>query len=287
MPQCVNCGKRGLFLKLNVRGLCSECAEKVKMMPKSGQIIIGINDGITDVSVGHNREEDVCNYFINELVKRGKKRDMFKIQHRAEDYTSLFFDMNDFIRVKYTSNVHWISIALTSDDQQKYMSDLLFSKQFNKNMRHWKSEFNTFSDLSRYVDMAENACFIVTYNYDRELTLNERKVMDYLMKLFVDCGARQEKFYCQILSQDASVIYYSQFGDIRFKAYAKKQGGYIVLDRIFSDAGIMGENGRYPFKELSELDFLKEKLIPLKIEKGLDDTYSSDMKYFSKYPFEG
>lgn len=63
---------------------------KSKMMPKSGQIIIGINDRITDASVGHNREEDVCNYFINELVKREKNVICLKFNIERK-ITLLFF----------------------------------------------------------------------------------------------------------------------------------------------------------------------------------------------------
>ena len=77
---------------------------------------------------------------------------------------------------------------------------------------------------------------------------------------------------------------HSQFGHIRYKAYAKKPGGYIIIDKDCDSLSIIANNRRYNFTKLLELDFLKEKLIPLKIEKELDDKYSSEMKYYAKYP---
>lgn len=289
MAKCKNCGKKGLFLKLNARGLCPECAAKADAAPKSGQIIIGFNDiniGQEDRAIGHNDEEEACQFFIDELVKRGKELSRFKIEHRSSDYTSLVFDLDDFIRIKITDNVKWISLSLSMEDQQKFMNDPLFASQSNKQVRHWRSDFQSFDDLEKYVDLAEHACMPTTYNYDRDLTDKEKTVADYLMHLFIECGADPNKFYCHILSQEAELIYNSQFGDIRFKAYAKKAGGYIILDRDFSTAGIKADKNRLPFTELSDLDFLKEHLIPIKIEKGLDSKYSCEMQYYAKYPIQ-
>lgn len=289
MAKCVNCGKSGIFLKLNARGLCKECAEVAMNTTRSGQIVIsldGVNRGKDNASIGHKTEEDACQFFIDELVKRGKEKSRFSIEHRAQDYTSLLYDLEDFIRIKMTDNVKWISLALSETDRQKYMESALFSVQRNKTQLHWRSDFDSFDSLKQYVDFAERACVPTTYNYNRALSDNEIAVADYLMRLFIECGAEPDKFYLQILSQEAELIYFSQFGNIRFKAYAKKQGGYIFTDRDFDSAKIKAEKGRLTFTQLSDLDFLKDKLIPIKIERGLDSKYSSDMRYYAKYPIK-
>lgn len=289
MPTCKNCGKKGIFLRLNSRGLCKECAEKAAATPRTGQIVITVSGVVhrdATASIGHDEEEKACQYFIDELVKRGKDRSRFKIEHRSSEYTSLFYDLDDFIRIKITDNVHWISIAVTEDDADKYSSDPLFAGQKNKQQRHWRSDFENESDLERYLDLADHACLPTTYNYNRSLKENEIKILDYLMQLFIDCGADPNKFYCRILSEQAELLYNSQTGNILFKAYMRKPGGYLVLDYDFKSAGIKNEKDRYTFTELSELDFLKDKLIPIKIKAGIENKYRSDMRYYTKYPLK-
>ena len=285
MATCKNCGKKGLFLKLNVRGLCSECAELARSRVPSGQIRFGIGEQTNNedvVKIGHSEEEAACNFFIDELVKRGKSKEKFRIEHRSQEYTSLFYELSDFLRVKITDNVKWITICLSPEDREKYKDCELFEEQKNKNEAHWKSYFNSIDDLARYVDIAANAPAAEVYGFTRELTEKEQSIADYLVKLFVECGAESEDFYLYNLTNEFELMYHSQFGNIRVKAFAKKPGGYVV-DGRFDEYGFKLEKNRLQFEELADLDILKEKYIPEKIKKGLDDKYSSDMKYYIKY----
>lgn len=289
MPTCNACGKKGLFLKLNARGLCKECAEKAKEAPKSSQIalsfklsdekaeeatrqsriVLSINDLSENSKLGHEDERRACQYFIDKLVERGKDASLFKIEHRSENYTSLIYDeFNDFIRIKITKNVSWISIALTDEDQQKHMNDPLFDHPEGKDRRHWISYFLTFDQLERYLEVAENACYSMPIGTERAVTNQEKVIADYLYDLFISCGAEPENMYYYLLAQEFEILYKCGAGSIRFKAYAKKQGGYLIMDNDYRTAKLKGEKNRIAFTELSELDCLKAKLIPIKIERG-------------------
>ena len=275
MPQCKGCEKRGLFLKLNARGLCAECAAKAEMVPKSGQLNItigGVNTANEYADLGHEREEAICQYFIDNLVDRGKDRALFKIEHRASDYTSLVYDEhNDLLRCKSTNNVSWVSLALTNEDQQKYMDDPLFSAQDNKGQRHWRSDFEAIDQLDRYLDMAENACEPIPIGCIRDITANEKIIADYIYDLFIDCGAEPENMFYYTLAHDFELLYKNDAGGIRFKSFAKKSGGYIIItDRIFERTKLnkKSKDRKFAFTELSDLDCLKEEYIPLKIEEG-------------------
>jgi len=279
MATCKNCGKKGLFLHLNVRGLCADCAKLAQSVPSSTAITIGIdgiNKGREYAGVGHMDEEQVCKYFIDELVKRGKERDKFKIEHRAQDYTSLVYGLSDFMRVKVTSNVKWISIEIGTADREKYKDSPLFEKQTNKNEIHWKSYYDSDEDLKNYVDIAAGAFMAEVYGTVRELTDKEKEAADYLYDLFLECGATPDDFYLYILANEFELIFRSQYGSIRVKAYAKKKGGYII-DNRFDEYKIDAANGKLAYVELNELDILKEKYIPSKIKKALDDKYANDM----------
>lgn len=285
MAKCKNCGKKGLFLHLNARRLCADCAKLAQSVPSSTAITIGIdgiNKGREYSAVGHMDEEQVCKYFIEELVKRGKERDKFKIEHRAQDYTSLVYGLSDFMRVKVTSNIKWISISVGTADREKYKDSPMFEKQTNKNEIHWKSYYDSDEDLKNYVNIAAGAFRAEVYGTVRELTEKEKAVADYLYNLFLECCAEPEDFYLYILTSEFELIFHSQYGSVRVKAYAKKKGGY-VIDNSFDEYKIDAANGKFTYVELEELDILKEKYIPSKIKKALDDKYVNDMSNYLKY----
>lgn len=287
MSKCKSCGKSGLFLFINSRGLCKDCAEKNKNLTSQIKIHIGLDDINTPKigveKLGHEDEERACEYFIDELVKKGRNRDKFKIEHRAQEYTSLVYGLSDFIRIKITDNTKWISIFVSDEDKKKYENSPLFVKQIDKAAFHWKSYFESFDDLSKYIDLAFNAPVVEVYGTDRPLTEKENEVAEYLVNLFKECGANKDDFFLYILSNEYELIYHSQLGRVRVKVYGKKKGGYIS-DAKFSEYGIEVEKDRFSFIELSELDILKERFIPGVINRALVvDKYNSDMQYYKKY----
>ena len=199
MAKCKECGRKGFFLRLNARGLCPECSEKALATPKSGQINFttsGVAHRSPDIDIGHSDERLACQFFIDSLAERGKDISKFKIEHRSADYTSLVYDdLNDFIRIKMTDNVSWISIALSDDDRIAHENDPLFDLQKEKSRRHWRSSFRSINQLPLYLDMANNACVTHSIGYDRTLTDQEKKIADHLYDLYLNCGAQAEDMY--------------------------------------------------------------------------------------------
>lgn len=272
MAQCTGCGKKGLFLKLNARRLCEECAAKAKELQEVGALHIsvdGVNPEAKYKDLGHADEMSVCQYFIDRLVERGKDARMFKVEHRSTDYTTLVYDeSNDFLRVKMTDRVAWLSIALSDEDCQKYADDPLFYSQENKNQRHWKAYFESMDQLSQFVDMAEHACVPSIVGTPREAKDHERRVADYLYDLFISCGAEPENMF-YITWADEFSLNYACAGGIQFKAYAKKPGGYLRMS--FDEdikLNLRSEKNKCFFDDLSDLDCLKDEMIPRIIEQG-------------------
>lgn len=286
MAICTNCGKRVFLLKLNARGLCEECANKARARVPSGQIAIGC-DGIRSnkglESIGHEAEEKACKFFIENLAARGFDKEKFTIEHRAQDYTSLVYsELSDFLRIKITNSVKWLSIALCEEDREKYYNSPLFTAQKNKNQIHWKSYFDNEEDIERYLDLAANAPRDIFYGTRQTLTEKEKEVAEYLRCMFIECGADADDFYLYILKSEFELLYHSQFGSIRVKVFSRKKGGYIIDSRI-SEYGFEDNDGRLSFSDISELSLLKDQYIPQKIKDGLNDRYSNDMKHYIKY----
>lgn len=272
MARCKACGKTGLFLKLNARSLCEECTKKTQSVLKSGQITIsidGINTNDKNTSLGHEDEIAACQIFIDKLAECGIDTTLLKIEHRASNYTSLVYDeFNDFLRIEITEKTSWLSINLSNEDRKNYMNSPLFANQQNKNQLHWISYFSSLDQLSRYYEIAEHACISIPLGITRTITPAEKRIADYIFDLFVSCGADPDRLFFYTLSQEFEMLYNCEAGSIRFKAYKKKPGGYLIMDRDFEMAGIKGEKNRFSFLTLSELDCLKEKIIPLKIKHG-------------------
>lgn len=279
MKQCKGCGKKGLFLKLNVRGLCEDCAEKAKLTPKSGQIAISINKGNNkDIEkLGHLDEETACEFFIETLSKRGKDKNLFNIEHRSSEYTSLIYDKNnDFIRIKITDNVSWISLDLDSTDRKQYMNDPLFETQENKNQRHWRSYFKRFDDLEKYVDLAERACVSIPVGVVRELSDKEKDAIAYTFDYMVSLGADPDSFYIYILTHEVELIYKSWHCSIRYKMYKKKAGGRVAYRTI------RNASEEASFENISEIHGF-EKELKKTIKAADDDKYEYDMSELTKY----
>ncbi len=284
MPVCKHCGKKGLFLKLNARGLCDDCAKLAA--ETESKTVVTIDPFATSrsetESIGHESEESLCKTIINELVNRGFNASDFRIEHRTLDYTSVFKGLSDFLRVKSTDNVQWVSILVTPQDIEKYKDSPLFERQVNKSEFHWKAYINTGSNLQQYYDIIENAARSATdvYGDNRELTEQEKPVVDYLASLLVECGANENDMYLYLLANELDLIYHSIAGSIRLKAY-KKKGGYVLINERFKEQSKLADNGKLVFSEIEELNILKENYIPFLIEEA--NVTPHDMSHYIKY----
>ena len=218
-------------------------------------------------------EFDVCNYFIAELTKRGKDDNLFRIEQRTEKYTTLAYGNNGFLRVHISKidDTKWISILMVGDNRKKYINSELFAAQENKNQVQWKAMINDFSDYSKFIDIAYESCFV--YEDEAEpLTPEEAEIGNYLKKLFLECGAKEEDIKMIHKNEYAEIYYLSGLSKIEIKVYKKKNNCirlyYYDLAKelkIKCDA-----TGKIEFEKLEELDVIKP-YIKDRVEKIEED----------------
>lgn len=80
------------------------------------------------------------------------------VDKRSNNYLSIIFQNNDFLRFKLTSNTKWISLDLPYELRPKYINSPLFAAQSKKTVRHWKAKLNTVSDMEKYKELIIASC---------------------------------------------------------------------------------------------------------------------------------
>ncbi len=278
MTTCKNCGKSEWLLNLNACGLCAECSELKKAVPSRSTIVVNsreINVGDINRTVDHSDEEEVCDFFIRELVKAGFSRDKFKIEHRTKEYTSLFYALEDIVRIKITANVKWISIPLLDEDRDKPDIKAMFEKETLK-FRHCKSYFESINDIVRYVNYISVLKPVEYYGVNRRLTEKENEAVAYAYNLMTSLGAGPDDFYLYILSKEVELIYKSWHCTVRYHLYKKKKGGRFSYRT--SNNSIVEET----FTELADIQNYKNELIKT-IKYADDEKFAFDMSGYLKY----
>ena len=200
-------------------------------------------------------EEEICQYFIN-LLSKGRDPNKFVIEHRTESYTSLFYGNNNFLRVKFTPNSKWLTIAIAPQDQNKYKDSPLFAEQTNKNQVHWKSSFSSKDDLVKYHDLINNACYELPICGKKPLTEGEQQVADKLQEIMLKVGAEEGHFKFYHFSDHAEICYIQ--GGIRFKRMKTKKKSWIEVDDRKSKK--LGNISKFEFNEINEIDKMTEYL---------------------------
>lgn len=79
----------------------------------------------------------------------------FKIVKPAEDYTTLQYKDRDLCRLKYTPKTHWIRVFVPPANKNKYIENILFEYQKNKNQLFWVSYFD--NSLAEYIPALKDA----------------------------------------------------------------------------------------------------------------------------------
>ena len=203
-------------------------------------------------------EFDVCEYFINKLSKT-KENSLFRIEQRSQNYLSLVYGNNDFLRIKYTENSKWISIGMYGDNRKENLDNPLFAEHKNKNQIHWKSKINTFEDLEKYLEIIEKACFVLKISGDEPLTEKEQEIADYIKEMFITYGAEDNKIRYRHLSNYAEIYYIGYLSAIKIKTYKTKTDCIFIDTRIAKQLKIKcGNDGKIEFSKLEELDSIKE-----------------------------
>ena len=83
-------------------------------------------------------EEQLLEIILNFLVD-SVDISFIGIEKRSANYTSLVYGgLNDFLRFKYSSKSHWISLRLPALIRNDNINNPLFAAQKDKRQLHWK-----------------------------------------------------------------------------------------------------------------------------------------------------
>ena len=136
--------------------------------------------------VENYNEYDVCNYFIEELIKLGKDDTLFRIEQRSDRYLSLIYGNNNFLRVHISKvdDTKWITIAMFNSYRKKYIDSELFLAQTNKNQIHWKADIQDFNDLKKIGVVLKRAIYFITCN--GHMMYNIKIDQDYITNCIID-----------------------------------------------------------------------------------------------------
>lgn len=230
------------------------------------------------------QEEAICQFFIDHM--EDKELDLFSIEHRTEEYTTLVYQKNDFLRVKYTPDSKWLSISLSEEDRANYKDDELFTMQSNKNQRHWKSRIYDMDSLEQYIPLANRACVKVVLQSEVELDTTSQEIFEKLKSLLIDCGADAKYIRYEYTKAKTRVIYISWQHEISYKTFKKKPNQILLNEKLSKeDDGVFSEkkNGYwvYEFTEISALNALKPYL-----ERFVKDTHKDDSSAWFKKHWE-
>lgn len=100
----------------------------------------------------------VLSYFPRETSSQ------FKLERRSNNYISMFYGANDFLRLKYTPKSKWISLRLPFDLAKANLENPLFAAQSNKKQFHWKASLNSLDDLQLFRDFIIASCVYIPDN---------------------------------------------------------------------------------------------------------------------------
>ena len=212
--------------------------------------------------VENYNEYDVCNYFIEELIKLGKDDTLFRIEQRSDRYLSLIYGNNNFLRVHISKvdDTKWITIAMFNSYRKKYIDSELFLAQTNKNQIHWKADIQDFNDLKKFIDIANEACVILKECGQEPLTEDEEKIGKYLEKLYLECGAEKGNIYFRHLSDHAEIYYIEWPTKIKFKVYKKKKSCiWLYFSEIAKELKVEKEEIVLAIDSMKQVDSIYEE----------------------------
>lgn len=226
----------------------------------------------------YENEERICQYFIDNLS--GKKDvNKFTIEHRSQDYTSLIYGNNDFMRVKFTHASKWISFSLSENDRHKYETEPLFNLTPKKTSIHWKASVNSYDDLSKFLKIAENACYELKVAGSAPPTEAEKIVCDYIKELLLAMGAN-EKYVTYHHYTSYAKTEYCGHDIFKFKILKSKKNYAMMEDSIAKKAKLkLDERQRLVFTSVDDLKSTPELTTYVKLQlerfKDLENYYDN------------
>ena len=97
----------------------------------------------------------IAEHFVA-VITAVKPDAIIELDRRSDNYLSLCFGENDFLRFKYSERARWLSIDTTYLDLSE--DDPRFAAQKNKKQRHWKATIEDMSALVNFDGLVISAC---------------------------------------------------------------------------------------------------------------------------------
>lgn len=119
-------------------------------------------DSVLDKELNINDDEkDVIKIIFSFLTPPQENLDNFSIERRSNNYISIFFGKNDFLRLKYSERAKWISLRLPRSLAKNNIENPLFAAQSNKNQQHWRADIKSLDDLYLLKDFIIASCVYI------------------------------------------------------------------------------------------------------------------------------
>lgn len=118
-------------------------------------------DSVLDKELNINDDEKDVIKIIFSFLTPQENLDNFSIERRSNNYISIFFGKNDFLRLKYSERAKWISLRLPRSLAKNNIENPLFAAQSNKNQQHWRADIKSLDDLYLLKDFIIASCVYI------------------------------------------------------------------------------------------------------------------------------
>ncbi len=118
-------------------------------------------DSIFDKELNINDDEKNMLQIILSFITPPEIAESIRLERRSNNYISMFYGNNDFLRFKYSERTKWISLRLPRNLAKSNVENPLFSAQSNKNQQHWRANINCFDDLYLLKDFIITSCVYI------------------------------------------------------------------------------------------------------------------------------
>lgn len=113
-------------------------------------------DSVLDKELNINDDEKTLVEMVLSFITPPKNPKNISIERRSNNYITMFYKNNDFLRFKYTERAKWISLDLPPELRDA--DNPLFAAQAKKTQRHWRADLDSLDDLNLLKDFIVASC---------------------------------------------------------------------------------------------------------------------------------
>lgn len=173
------------------------------------------------------------------FLEEGYKTEDFSIEHRSQEYTTLFYKAYWIARLKWTPDTKWIKIASNDGDQVLYLQSekdisekASISKQFIEYINQIEENRHSFSD-------------------------EEQMILNDIRQIFLSCGFEKDNIEYVKMSGGLRISEPTHYIYISIKIYKRKKNQVLLRDE-------KGQEKAYEFDSISDIetvleDYLKKR----------------------------